>query len=208
MEDFSMSKLFETYNKFNELKTDTKVRVFCRICYANIWEAKSILGSEPKFSVSCLFDKDDKDTIALIQKAIDAAKEQGKSKCWGGKIPTGSSFKLPLHDGDVDRADDEAYEGMMYVNATSKDAPQIVGRKKQPITDPMEVGSGDYCMVTINFYPFNANGASKGVAAGLSNIQLAAHGERLSGRVSADKDFDELPGDDDDVLGGELPDFI
>ena len=50
-----MSKLYETYNKFNEAMTATKVRVFCRICYANIWEPKSILGSEPKFSVSCLF---------------------------------------------------------------------------------------------------------------------------------------------------------
>ena len=40
-----MSKLYETYNKFNEAMTATKVRVFCRICYANIWEPKSILGS-------------------------------------------------------------------------------------------------------------------------------------------------------------------
>lgn len=202
-----MGKLFETYNKFNEAKTETKVRVFCRMCYANIWEAKSILGSEPKYSVSCLFDKEDKETIALVKKAIEAAKEAGKGK-FGEKFPTGSSFKYPLHDGDVDRADDATYEGMMYVNATSKEAPQIVGRKKETITDPMLVGSGDYAMITINFYPFNAQGASKGIAAGLSNIQFAARGERLSGKATADKDFDELPGDDGDVLDGELPDYI
>ena len=188
--------------------TATKVRVFCRICYANIWEPKSILGSEPKFSVSCLFDKEDKKSIDLIQKAIDAAKEQGKTKCWGGKIPTGPSFKLPLRDGDNERGDDTSYEGQMFVNATSKEAPQIVDRKKQSITDPLQVGSGDYCMVTINFFPFNAGGASRGVAAGLSNIQLAVHGERLSGKASADKDFDELPGDDEETLDGELPDYI
>ena len=63
-------------------------------------------------------------------------------------------------------------------------------------------------MVTINFFPFNAGGASRGVAAGLSNIQLAVHGERLSGKASADKDFDELPGDDEETLDGELPDYI
>lgn len=203
-----MSKLYETYNKFNEAMTATKVRVFCRICYANIWEPKSILGSEPKFSVSCLFDKEDKKSIDLIQKAIDAAKEQGKTKCWGGKIPTGPSFKLPLRDGDNERGDDTSYVGQMFVNATSKEAPQIVDRKKQSITDPLQVGSGDYCMVTINFFPFNAGGASRGVAAGLSNIQLAVHGERLSGKASADKDFDELPGDDEETLDGELPDYI
>ncbi len=202
-----MDKLFETYNKFNCAQTATKVRVFCRMCYANIWEAKSILGSEPKYSVSCLFDKEDKETIALIKQAIDAAKQAGKSK-YGDKFLSGSSFKDPLHDGDIDRADDAPYEGMMYVNATSKDAPQIVGRKKEAITDPLLVGSGDYAMITINFYPFNAQGTSKGIAAGLSNIQFAVHGDRLSGKASADKDFDELPGDEEDVLDGELPDFI
>jgi len=96
---------------------------------------------------------------------------------------------------------------MMFVNATSKDAPQIIGRKKEAITDPLMVGSGDYAMVTINFYPFNANGASKGIAAGLSNIQFAVHGERLSGKATADKEFDELP-DDGDALDGGLPDYI
>ncbi len=204
-----MAKLFETYNQFNELMTPTKVRIFCRICYANIWEPKSILGSEPKYSVSCLIDKEDKKALALIQKAIEAAKEDGKTKCWGGKIPTGSNFKVPLHDGDIERADDETYAGMMYINANSKSAPDVVDRKKRPITDPMMVGSGDYCMVTINFAPFNANGANKGVGGYLSNIQLAVRGERLAGKASADKDFSELPGDDDDdVLSGELPDYI
>ena len=202
-----MAKLFETYNKFNEAKTNTKVRVFCRMCYANIWEAKSILGSDPKFSVSCLFDKEDKKTIEMIKKAIEAAKAEGKSK-FGDKFLSGAGFKNPLHDGDTDRPDDAAYDGMMYVNATSKEAPEVVDRKKAPITDPMMVGSGDYAMITINFYPFNAQGASKGIAAGLSNIQLAVHGERLSGKATADKDFDELPGDDDDALSGELPDYI
>ncbi len=202
-----MGKLFETYNKFNEAKSATKVRVFCRLCYANIWEPKSILGSEPKYSVSCLFDKEDTASLALVKKAIEAAKEDGKSK-FGEKFATGSSFKYPLHDGDVDRADDAVYEGMMFLNATSKSAPEIVGRKKEPITDPMMVGSGDYAMVTINFGPYNANGASKGVGAYLSNIQFAVHGDRLSGKTSAAKDFDELPGEDDYASGSDVPDFI
>lgn len=203
-----MSKLFETYNQFNEAKTPTKVRVFCRICYANIWEAKSILGSEPKFSLSCLIDKDDKKSIELIQKAVEAAVEVGKSK-FGEKFPSLPKFKKPFRDGDVDRPEDHNYAGMMFFNATSKDAPEVIDRKKRPITDKMKVDSGDYCMVTVNFYPFNANGASRGVAAGLCNIQLAVSGDRITGKAPADKDFDELPGDDDeDVLGEELPDFI
>ena len=203
-----MAKLFETYNKFNEAKNSTKVRVFCRICYANIWEPKSILGSEPKYSVSCLFDKEDETTLGLIAEAVEAAKEAGKEK-WGEKFLKAPKFKLPVHDGNIDRPDDGAYEGMMYINATSKDQPEVVDRRKNPITDPMMVGSGDYCMVTLNFAPYNAENTNKGIGAYLSNIQLAAHGERLSGKSSADKDFDVLPGDDDeDILDGELPDFI
>ena len=193
----------------NKTQSATKVIIPCRISFANIWEPKSINGSEEKYSVSCIVPKSDKKTLAKIEKAIEAAKEAGKSKKWGGKIPP--NLKLPLRDGDIDRHDDEAYAGAMFVNATSKDAPQIVDRKVDPILDPMECGSGDYCNVSVNFYGFNANG-NRGVAAGLGNIQLIKHGERLAGKASASSDFTEVEGDEDiaGIFGGEddLPDYL
>ena len=64
----------------------TKVIVPCRLSYAHLWEPDSINGSEPKYSVSCIIDKNDKETIAKIKKAIEVAKDEGKGK-WGGKIP-------------------------------------------------------------------------------------------------------------------------
>ena len=91
-----------------------------------------------------------------------------------------------------------------------KDAPQVVDRHVQPVVDPMMVYSGCFCNVSVNFYPFNANG-NRGVAVGLGNIQFVKDGDRLSGRASADADFDALE-DDEDVLGGdageELPDYL
>ena len=184
----------------------TKVVIPCRISFANIWEPKSINGSEEKYSVSCLIPKNDKATLTKIHKAIEAAKEAAQSKRWGGKIPP--TLKLPLHDGDTERPDDETYKDMMYFNATSKDAPQIVDRKVQPILDPMECGSGDYCNVSVNFYGFNTNG-NRGVAAGLQNIQLVKHGERLAGKASAASDFEEIEGEDDsEVFGDDLPDYL
>jgi len=184
----------------------TRVVIPCRISFANIWEPRSVNGSEEKYSVSCLIPKTDKATLAKIHKAIEAAKEVAQSKRWGGKIP--ANLKLPLHDGDTERGDDENYEGMMYFNATSKDAPQIVDRKVQPILDPMECGSGDYCNVSVNFYGFNTNG-NRGVAAGLQNIQLVKHGERLAGKASASSDFEEIEGEDDsEVFGDDLPDYL
>ena len=123
------------------------------------------------------------------------------------KIPP--NLKLPIHTGSIDRPDDENYVGMIYFNASAKDRPQIVDRQVQPILDPMEVGSGDYCNVSVNFYPFSASG-NRGVAVGLGNIQLVKHGERLSGKASASSDFEALGGDDDDgdILGGGTPSYL
>ena len=185
----------------NNTAPATRVVVPCRISFANIWEAKSINDGEAKYSVSCLIPKDDKATLTKIKKAIDAAKEAAKEKKWGGKIPP--NLKMPMRDGDIDRPDDENYAGHFFFNATSKDAPQIVDRQVQPILDPMECGSGDYCNVSVNFYGFAASG-NKGIAAGLQNIQLVRHGERLAGRPTAASDFEALEvvdeeSDDDDM---------
>ena len=192
----------------NKNVSPTKVIIPCRISFANIWEAKSINGGDEKYSVSCIIPKSDKATLTKIHKAIEAAKEAGKTKRWGGKIPP--NLKLPLRDGDIDRPDDEAYADAMFVNATSKDAPQIVDRQVQPILDPMDCGSGDYCNVSVNFYAFNANG-NRGVAAGLGNVQLIKNGERLAGKASAASDFDEMTDDEelDEIFGnGDLPDYL
>jgi len=193
----------------NKNVSPTKVVIPCRISFANIWEPKSINGSEEKYSVSCIIPKADKKTLAKIENAIEAAKQAGKEKKWSGKIPP--NLKLPLRDGDIDRPDDEAYANAMFINASSKDAPQIVDRKVDPILDPMDCGSGDYCNVSVNFYAFNANG-NRGVAAGLGNIQLIKHGERLAGKASAASDFTEVEDDADieGIFGGEddLPDYL
>lgn len=186
----------------------TKVKMLCRISFANIFEPKSINGGDAKYSVSCLIPKEDKKTLLAIHKAVEAAKERGKDRLWGGKIP--SQVKTPLRDGDIDRSDDENYQEHFFLNATSRKAPQVVDRQVQPVTDPMMVYSGCYCYVTVNFYPFNTNG-NRGVAAGLGNIQFVKDGERLSGRTSADDDFDVLD-DDEEVLGvnagEELPEYL
>ena len=185
----------------------TKVIIPCRISFANIFEPKAINGGDEKYSVSCVIPKSDKATLMKIHKAVEAAKEDGKVRKWNGKIPP--NLKLPLRDGDIDRPDDETYQDCMFVNATSKDAPGSVDRRVQPVTDPMMVYSGCYCNVSVNFYAFNANG-NRGVAAGLSNIQFVRDGERLSGRVSAEAEFDALE-EEEGVLGGadeELPDYL
>ena len=171
-----------------------------RLSYANVWEPKAVNeGQAPKYSVSLIIPKDDKDTVAKINAAIDAAIEEGIGK-FGGKKPNKAALKLPLRDGDVERDEDEAYANSYFINANSPTAPQIVDTKVQPILERGEVYSGVYARVSINFYAFNSNG-NKGIACGLGNIQKVRDGEPLGGKSKAEDDFDQLPDDDDGLLG-------
>jgi len=169
-----------------------------RLSFANVWEAKSINGGAEKFSVSIIIPKSDIKTITAINKAIEAAIEEGRGK-FGGKIPNKSALKLPLRDGDIDRPDDEAYADSYFVNANSITAPEIVDLSLNPILSRSEVYSGVYARVSVNFYAFNSNG-NRGVACGLGNIQKVRDGEPLGGKASAVDDFTS-DYDGDDFLG-------
>lgn len=187
-------------------KSNTGVRVnptkvvtgIVRLSYANVHEPKSINGGAEKYSVSLIIPKSDAKTIEAINKAVDAAIEEGRGK-FGGKIPNKAVLKLPLRDGDIDRPDDEAYVGSYFVNANSNSAPEIVDKSLNPIMSRSEVYSGVYARVSVNFYAFNSNG-NRGVACGLGNIQKVQDGEPLGGRTSAADDF-ASDYDGDDFLG-------
>ena len=179
--------------KINPTKVVTSV---VRLSYANVWEPKSINGGAEKYSVSLIIPKSDTKTLTAIQKAIDAAIEEGRGK-FGGKIPNKSVLKLPLRDGDIDRPDDEAYANCYFVNANSSTAPGIVDADCNPILDRSEVYSGVYGRASINFYAFNSNG-NRGIACGLNNLQKVRDGEPLGGKTSAEDDF--ATDNDDDFL--------
>ena len=157
-----------------------------RLSYFHGWDPVSINNGPEKYSVSVLIPKDDVETIDAINKAIDAAIEEGVAK-FGGKKPNKAAIKIPLRDGDLER-DDEAYKGHYFLNANSITAPQIVDKVVKPILDREEVYSGCYARVSLCFYAFNSNG-NKGVACGLGNIQKIRDGEPLGGRTSAADDF-------------------
>lgn len=179
------------------MESNNKTKVItgkARFSYANVWEPKSINGGDEKYSVSLIIPKSDTKTINEIKAAIEAAKQEGKAK-FGGKIP--ANLKLPLRDGDIDRPDDEAYKNSYFVNANSKDRPQVVDKNVKPILNQEEVYSGCYGRASISFYAFNTNG-NKGIACGLGNLQKMSEGEPLSGRSRAEDDFTSA--DDDDFL--------
>lgn len=170
-----------------------------RWSYANVWDAKSINGGAPKFSVSLIIPKSDTKTVEKIKAAIRAAYEEGQSKLKGnGKsVPALSVIKTPLRDGDTERPDDPSYAGCYFINANSSAAPGIVDADRQPILDRSEVYSGVYGRASISLYAFNSNG-NRGIACGLNNLQKIKDGEPLGGKSRAEDDF--ATEEDDDFL--------
>lgn len=170
-----------------------------RWSYANVWDAKSINGGAPKYSVSLIIPKSDTKTVEKIKAAIQAAYEEGQSKLKGnGKsVPALSVIKTPLRDGDTERPDDETYKNCYFINANSATAPGIVDADRNPIMERSEVYSGVYGRASISLYAFNSNG-NRGIACGLNNLQKISDGEPLGGKARAEDDFDTE--DEDDFL--------
>ena len=172
----------------NPTKVITGVKT--RWSYANVWQAKSINGGTPKFSVSLIIPKSDTKTVTAVKNAIQAAYDEGQSKLKGNSksVPALSAIKNPLRDGDVERLDDAAYKDCYFINANSATAPGIVDAARNPIIEHSEVYSGVYGRASINFYAFNSNG-NKGIACGLNNLQKISDGEPLGGKTRAEDDF-------------------
>lgn len=181
--------------------TDTKVVTGeVRFSYVNVFEPYAANpGDEPRYSVSILIPKDDKATLAKIDRAIKAAIQQGLPQ-WG-KQP--ANLKLPIRDGDVERPDDPAYAGHYFINARSKTKPGIVDARLNEIINSDEFYSGCYGRASINFYPFNVSG-NRGIAAGLNNLQKLRDGEYLGGRSRPEDDFEAVETDE----GADGDDFL
>ena len=180
----------------NPTKVITGVKT--RWSYANVWQAKSINGGAPKYSVSLIIPKSDTKTVTAVKNAIQAAYDEGQSKLKGSSksVPALTAIKTPLRDGDAERPDDEAYKDSYFINANSATAPGIVDAARNPIIEHSEVYSGVYGRASINCYAFNSNG-NRGIACGLNNLQKISDGEPLGGKTRAEDDFAD---EDEDFL--------
>lgn len=180
---------------------DTKVITGkVRFSYVHVFEPHAMeVGQEAKYSLCILIPKSDKATLGSIKTAIEAAKAAGTAK-WGGKLP--ANLKLPLRDGDEERADFEGFPGHYFLNASSKTKPGVVDAKLNPIIDSTELYSGCYGRASINFYAFNTAG-NRGIACGLNNVQKLADGDYLGGRSRAEDDFDAID-DADSAVADDL----
>lgn len=168
-----------------------------RLSFVNAFTPKEskFPGGKPSYSVVLLIPKSDVATKARIDAAIEAAKEVGKEKKWGGKVPF---THIPIHDGDgVKETSQEPYgpecHNCWVLNASRTDmAPEVIDASRNPILDQSELYSGCYGKVSLRFYPYNKG--KNGVGCGLCNIMKTRDGDPLSS--SGNSAEDDFGGDD------------
>ena len=188
---------------FNRKVSDTNIRIGeVRFSYANVFSPRTTDSGDEKYSCCIIIPKSNKQAIQLVKEAIEAAKLQGKTSKWGGKVP--AACKIPLRDGDIDREDDEAFRDCYFLNASTKNKPGVCvlqGGYRSDAMGPEDFYSGCYGAVTLNFFAYDTSG-SKGVGVGLNNCIKTRDGQRLAGGRSADEDFSDLDGvETEDELG-------
>ena len=166
-----------------------------RLSYCNLTTPQSRNGQDPKYSVTILVPKSDTTTKTKIDAAIEAAKQHGASKTWQG-MP--AIVNTPVHDGDGTRpSNGEAFDaeckGHWVVTASSKNKPHVVDGNLNEILDATQIYSGMYARVSVDFFPYAAQGR-KGVGCGLQNVQKLDDGEPLGARTRPEDDFTPVSG--------------
>lgn len=160
-----------------------------RFGYAHVFEPHSVeADGDKKFSVTIMIPKGDTATLAKVKAAIDAAKEDGKATKFKGVIPP--NLKTPLRDGDLEKPDSEEYENMYFFNASTINRPSVVDVNLNEIMDRNEFYSGCWGRASVRMYAYDNR--SKGIAAGLNNVQKIKDGDKLGGGgTTAAQDFGE-----------------
>lgn len=174
-----------------------------RCSYVNVFEArKNVSSGKEEFSMTLLVPKSDKETIAKLAAAMEAAKDAK----WGGKAPT--HLLKPIHDGDGPKPNGGDYgeecAGHWVINVKSNTRPGVVDTNLAPVMDRADFQSGDYARVSLNAYGYDNKRI--GIAFGLNNIQVIRKGEPLSGRTRAEDDFTAMPNAGGGFSGAPGPD--
>jgi len=155
-----------------------------RVSFPHVMEpAFNMQKTAKKFSVVMLFPKD-----TDLSKLIDIV-NQAKQEKWGDKPPKG--LRSPFRDGN--EKEYEGYEDAIYASASSQESsrPGLINERKEKIIDPNEFYAGCYAIATIKAYAYDTAG-NKGVAFALHNVMKMDDGESLTGRTSAENDFEAI----------------
>lgn len=176
------------------------------MCFPHLWAPHQFdAKQEANYSMLLVFDakKLEKDPAwAVLRKGVSAALskkfgDQAKDLLQKGKL------SLPWRDADEYSQYGSPFEpGMTMINLKSRNPPGVVNERSQPVMNQTDVYAGCLARASCLPWAFDSNG-NKGCTLLLNNVQKAGDGERLSGVVPADQEFDALVeggGEDEDLL--------
>lgn len=144
--------------------------------HQHLFTPQSFNGSIPKYTLNFGIFKHDKETLEIIENAIEAAIEQGefeKDETFNREL-----LRLPLRDGDLEYPNDPLYAGCYFMNATNTIKPTVVDKNVKEIYDGKKISLGDYVKVSISFVPYNFNN-NQGVSCRLHGVQYLGLPSRL-----------------------------
>ncbi|MBD5312479.1 MAG: DUF2815 family protein [Bacteroides sp.] len=141
-----------------------------------------------RYEAVALIPKTEKTTLNAIAAALEAAKQEGLSDKWGGRLP--DTWNRCIKDGDTGNyAEYEGFAGHFALSMSSKRRPEIFDLAKNDLTDDSEVYSGIWAMIDANFFAF-ATKVNKGVSCGLNAVMKVADGPRMGGSGGGTESFD------------------
>ena len=163
------------------------------VAFPNVFTATSYMESEPKFSVTAIFNppkftKREQELWKKLTTGVDqVCVETFKKKA--AMLP--KNFKLGLRDGAEKPELNGFTEDCIFANLTSKFKPDITDINGEPVTEADErVYAG--CIMRATITPYAYNNVGKGYALGLNNIQLLKWDTpRIDGRTSSSEDFQD-----------------
>jgi hypothetical protein len=173
-----------------------------RLSFPDIWEPKSVKGSEPKYAAHFLIDKKEHaDLIKIIRGKIwGVAKEHwGEEK--GKKICQSKKFEKCLHDGS-EKEDLAGYsDEIMYLTASSPRRPLVIDRDRSPLTkDDRRPYGGCYVNAIVRFWVQDNNFGQR-VNAELMGVQFFKDGEPFGAAPVSVDEFEDLG--EDKKKGGD-----
>jgi hypothetical protein len=143
-----------------------------------------------KYQVSVLFPKD-----ANLDLMVAAVAECISENLTEAQVKATKVKKPFLKTEEQPSLKEYAEDFPIMIRASAKFKPQIVAADLSEISDPAQIYSGRWGMVSLRPYFWEHPTGGKGVSLGLTNVQLLDHDTPMAGgRVDAADDFTPIAG--------------
>ena len=174
-----------------------------RLRFENVFHAKSIKDSAPKFSATFLVPEESPLKAEIDKAILGLATEKWKDKAKANiKVAQGSALTSSWVSGEL--KDYDGFDGMWSFTATRQEKqgrPTVVDRKGQPVTvDDNVIYNGCVVNAKVDLYMQDSADYGKGIRASLMGIQFVKDGEVFTGGGGKAAAFEALEDEEEDSL--------